>query len=157
MVPEPFSLDDLVRQLERRNGRPVVLTPVSVPADGVTVCGKCLRFSHYDHVFYAETLSPLHGTHNAVHEIAHLILEHRAVAPLAWSALDPGQHGDSDGVEAVMASLGVTGAGYAETAEHEADAMAAVLLGKWQDSAPQRWVSTSALRVVGDRLVDALG
>jgi hypothetical protein len=141
-VPAPFHLEQFLEHLVQLRGRQIVLTPISVRADSTTVCGYCLTLARWDHVFYTQSRSPLHRTHNAVHELAHLVLGHRSVAPLTGAA-------DRS------SWLGLADTGYSERAEDEADAAAAVLLGRWQESAPRSWVAHSTMRRGSVRLADA--
>jgi hypothetical protein len=147
-APVPFDLDRFAHQLAQVRGRPILLTPISVRARSATVCGYCLTLADRDHVFYARSRSPLHSTHNAVHELAHLVHGHGSVAPLGGP--DTGAHGpEQDGW------LGLATVGYSEQCEDEADATAAVLLGRWQRPAPRSWVRHSVLGRGPDRLADA--
>jgi hypothetical protein len=144
-APVPFDLDRFSRQLVQLRGRQIVLTPISVRADSATVCGYCLALADWDHVFYARSRSPLHSMHNAVHELAHLALGHTSVAPLPR----PGSGPDS--------WLGLATADYSTRCEDEADAAAAVLLGRWQRPASRSWVRHSTLGRGPARLADAFG
>jgi hypothetical protein len=151
-LDEAFDLDRFTERLALRRGRPIHLTPIWLPSfDKATVCGVCISTAQADHVFYADTLSALHRTHNAVHELAHLILEHRSVAPLARPTLGPSWVGSA---ESATSWLSAAGSSYSEQAEDEADAAAAVLLCRWQTRAPQRWVSSSIMRLGAERLAD---
>lgn len=145
-VPAPFDMDRFLKHLMQLRGREIVLTPISVRADSTTVCGYCLTLARWDHVFYNQSRSPLHRTHNAVHELAHLMLGHRSVAPLTLAGRTASEQ---------PGRLGTTDAGYSERAEDEADAAAAILLGRWQESAPRSWVAHSTMRRGSVRLADA--
>ena len=147
-APTPFDLETFLRQLIHLRGRQIVLTPIAVRADSTTVCGYCLKLARWDHVFYTRSRSPLHRTHNAVHELAHLVLGHRSVAPLARPDPYPADQ-PSDGW------LGMADGSYSKRCEDEADAAAAILLGRWQDSAPRSWVAHSTTRRGSVRLADA--
>jgi hypothetical protein len=144
-APVPFDLDGFSRRLGQLRGRPIVLTPISVRAGSATVCGFCLAHADWDHVFYARSRSPLHSTHNAVHELAHLALGHSSVAPLGA----PGTGSRS--------WLGLATAEYSTRCEDEADAAAAVLLGRWQRPAVRSWARHSTLGRGPARLADAFG
>ncbi len=146
-APAPFDLERFIRQLRELRGREIVLTPIEVRPDAVTVCGYCLTLAEWDHVFYAQSRSRLHRTHNAVHELAHLVLGHRSVSPLARpgaAATGPALLGPAEELP-----------GYSDRCEDEADAVAAVLLGRWQENAPRSWVAHATLRRGAVRLADA--
>ncbi|WP_214407317.1 hypothetical protein [Pseudonocardia lacus] len=123
-----------------------MLTPISVRSGSATVCGYCLTMADRDHVYYAQSRSRLHRTHNAVHELAHLLLGHGSVAPLAAPNAPAERRGGW---------LGIAEAGYSERSEDEADAAAAVLLGDWRGSAPRTWSAHAALSRGAARLADA--
>ena len=143
----PFDLERFLHELvQLRGGREIVLTPISVRSGTATVCGYCLTTADRDHVYYAQSRSRLHRTHNAVHELAHLLLGHRSVAPLAA----PGGSTDRR-----RAWLGLAEAGYSERSEDEADAAAAILLGSWHETTPRTWVAHSTLSRGAARLADA--
>jgi hypothetical protein len=143
----PFDLDRFLAELvQLRDGREIVLSPISVRAGSVTVCGYCLILERWDHVFYAQSRSRLHRTHNAVHELAHLLLGHASVAPLPPAGTRAEQE---------AGWLGVADLGYSERSEDEADAAAAVLLGAWREPARRSWAAHSALRRGAARLGDA--
>ncbi|MCO1656888.1 hypothetical protein [Pseudonocardia humida] len=123
-----------------------MLTPISVRSGAATVCGYCLTMADRDHVYYAQSRSRLHRTHNAVHELAHLLLGHGSVAPLAVAGPPTDRR---------RAWLGIAEAGYSEHCEDEADAAAAILLGSWHETAPRTWAAHSALSRGAARLADA--
>jgi hypothetical protein len=149
-APTPFDLEKFLRQLMQLRGRQIVLTPISVRADSGTVCGYCLKLARWDHVFYTQSRSPLHRTHNAVHELAHLVLGHSSVGPLTRTG-----HGGVPVPDQQPSWLGLADAGYSERCEDEADAAAAILLGRWQETAPRSWVAHSTMRRGSVRLADA--
>jgi hypothetical protein len=129
-APVPFDLDRFSRRLGQLRGRQIVLTPISVRPGPATVCGYCLVLADRDHVFYARSASPLHTVHNAVHELAHLALGHASL-PRPATADHPAR------------------------CEDEADAAAAVLLGRWQRPAAGSWVRHVPLDRGPARLADA--
>jgi hypothetical protein len=147
-APAPFDLERFIGQLRELRGREIVLTPIDVRPDTVTVCGYCLTLAEWDHVFYAQSRSRLHRTHNAVHELAHLVLGHRSVAPLT------GPGAAAPGGPALLGPADEP-VGYSDRCEDEADAVAAVLLGRWQQNAPRSWVAHATLRRGAVRLADA--
>lgn len=144
-VPEPFDLNEFTAGLAQRRGRPIRLTRIRLPAAEATVCGLCFGHGRTDCVYYTETLSSLHRSHNAVHELSHLVLGHESVAPRTGDGLDTPVEWWFAGVEAT----------YSAQSEEEADAMAAVVLSG-SAPRPRRWVSSSAVRAGAGRLSDAL-
>lgn len=135
-ILHPFDLDEFAALVAQQRGRPIHLTPMLLhPDDAMTCNGTTMRSATVDYVFYGATLSPLHTTHNAVHEFAHLIWEHRTVAPLvSW------------GGDAQRLSV---------QAEAEAEAMAAVVLSQCE-SPSGSWQARDSLRDGADRLGSTL-
>lgn len=154
VIPDPFSLEEFRGSVERLRGRPLHLVEIRYPAGTDTVCGVCISTRDLDAVFYARTVSDLHGSHIVLHEMAHLILDHRP----SVAATRPGFEAawrDSDGLARTW--LARLGEPYDAEAEAEADALAAHVLGRWDAQAPTSWVSASILRAGVRRLSDALG
>lgn len=153
--PGTFDLDEFTEQLQLSRRRPIHLTPVRMPADSeATVCGVCISSARADYVFYAHTLSALHSTHNAVHELCHLVFGHRSVAPLARPSLASTW---ARSIEDTATWLGGREPSYDRNAELEADAAAGLLLSRSEVRAPQEWISSSIMHVGASRLLDAFG
>ncbi|GAA4554876.1 hypothetical protein GCM10023175_53970 [Pseudonocardia xishanensis] len=125
----PFDLDTFIARLERHEGRRIHMTPIQQPAGArSSICGlSVLRPDKYA-VYYIDSHSSLHQSHNKLHELAHQILGHNR----------PGNAGGTD------------------AQEQEADAMAAVLLGSWREPPPPRWATTSDVQLNADRTIDVL-
>src|SRR5690242_16850494 len=83
-VPVPFDLDRFAASLAERRGRPLFLRPV---AAGFTPHGFWLATATADYVFFDEETSPLHRTQIILHELAHIMCEHRNPLPSDVSIL----------------------------------------------------------------------
>lgn len=70
----PFDVHAFCRSLGAQRGRPIYLRPVSAPTGP---CGLWIERLGADYVFYEEQTSRLHQEHIILHELAHLIWEHR--------------------------------------------------------------------------------
>src|SRR5690349_6085830 len=121
-VPDPseFDLDLFVDQVVQRvrGGRPLELTEFRRPPGETTECGYTVLFRErsYDLVCYQAGFSDRARVHNAVHELAHLIHGHPGTV-LTIGAIDRSEITSS------------------QRFEDEADALAAVVLGRWDSSA----------------------
>ncbi len=135
VVPEPFDLDTFVALLARQRGRQLHLIPMAQPAAAADLTATSVVGPGVDYVFYVDSSSSLHQSHIVLHEIAHLIF---GTVHSAWT---------TDWLDA--ADLSDT--------EREAEAFAALLLGRWQDPAPYQWSSSSPLRLGAERLATTLG
>jgi hypothetical protein len=126
-VPEPFDVDEFVLALggERRRAIRVVDLPDEGAADGPpkrarSACGMVVQFATEDVVFI-EPRDWVYRVHVVMHEVAHLVCEHRGDKPsLAHLGLFP----DLD-QSLVRAVFGRTR--YSESEEMEAEAMASIL------------------------------
>jgi hypothetical protein len=152
-LPVPFDLETLRRTVERKRQRPLHMNPISLPAGASTVCGVCICTAEADLVFYGETISELHRTHNAVHELGHLLLGHRSIAALSRPSLGSAWAGSA---QLTTSWLGNTTRTYGDQAEREADAVAELALGRWDDAVRSPWSQASVIRAGASRLGIAL-
>lgn len=125
-VPRPFDLELFRREIERVRGRHLVLVPVQTAAS--SPCGLWIADpqTDTDYVMYESGTSPLHKIHIVLHEMGHMVFEHRGLSPFApdflaraLPDLDPA---------AVSQVLGRTTFSSVEEAEAE---MWATLVGEW--------------------------
>jgi hypothetical protein len=85
-VPEPFELSAFLSYVAARRGRDLHLHPQPAPAGAP--CGLWLATDAADHVFYAAGADPMHRRHIILHEIGHILCNHRAPG-LVLPDLDP--------------------------------------------------------------------
>src|SRR4051794_16113462 len=76
--PPPVVLSDFVADLERARGRRIDLRAFRQTPGAATICGYAVEFPEVDVVFYQRGLTTRASTHHALHELAHLALEHRS-------------------------------------------------------------------------------
>ena len=128
-LPDPFTLDEFLAKLEARRGRSIVLRPSDyVPG---RACGMWLQLADVDVIVYART-APLHEEHIVLHEVGHMLYEHRSaiglsddVARMLMPDLDP----------AMVRSLLNRGS-YTDTEEQEVELFATLLLERVADRRP---------------------
>lgn len=77
-LPEPFSVQELCARLAEERGRPLRLLPLPTPTVPGTPSGMWLTAEHGDYIFFDEQTSPLHQEHIIVHEIGHVVCDHRS-------------------------------------------------------------------------------
>ncbi|GAA2721285.1 MULTISPECIES: hypothetical protein [Streptomyces] len=77
--PRPFSLDELRRALVRRRGRPLHLHPLPLQAAASGACGLWLATDTDDHIFYEQRTTRAHQEHIVLHEIGHMLFDHRSL------------------------------------------------------------------------------
>jgi hypothetical protein len=70
----PFDVHAFCRSLGARRGRPIHLCPVNTPTGP---CGLWIALPTADYIFHEDQTSRLHQEHIILHELAHLIWEHK--------------------------------------------------------------------------------
>lgn len=73
-VPTPFDLGAVVTQLSADRGRPIHLMPFPLPAGAP--CGVCVATDTADYIVVTDAAVGTQRDHIALHELAHLLLEH---------------------------------------------------------------------------------
>ncbi|MCX5405714.1 hypothetical protein OHA37_17695 [Streptomyces sp. NBC_00335] len=77
-VPHPFEVEDLCAAVAAERGRPLTLLPMPADfADGSGICGMWVSMGAADLVYYTPVASRPHQTHIILHELAHILLDHR--------------------------------------------------------------------------------
>ncbi|TMU98588.1 hypothetical protein FGK60_13000 [Streptomyces sp. DASNCL29] len=122
-LPHALSVEGLCHHLAAQRARPLRLHPLPAEAAATGACGLWLATDAEDHIFYERRTVPLHQEHIVLHEIGHLLFNHRTVAVdggTGWDILLP----DLD-PRAVRRLLGRTS--YATEQEQEAELFASIL------------------------------
>jgi len=76
-LPDPFTIDAFRTALSRERGRPIRLA--SMPDGAESPCGVWISTADADWVFHKVTTSSLHQEHIILHELAHMIFDHKTV------------------------------------------------------------------------------
>ncbi|MBP2474183.1 hypothetical protein JOF53_003055 [Crossiella equi] len=166
--PSPFEVGEFCRRLGERRGHPIQLMPLSQVMAGRVAPFDGLLVSAYDadYVFYDDTTSALHQQNTVLHEIGHLVLDHRGI-------------GDSSSPRLPMLRLlfphlpevDLTGlldkalcrAGFQDVQEREAESFAAQFSARLLDAEGGRALGRRARRLapheaeVVNRLAEGLG
>jgi hypothetical protein len=118
-VPDPFDLSALLAALSGRRGRPVRL--LRYPMPNGAPCGVCIATDRADYVVVTDAAAGTQHEHIALHEVAHLVLDHGAdsLSHLVGELL---QHLDLDGGRVRFARTG-----YSSHEELEAEYLASLL------------------------------
>lgn len=77
-LPDPFSVSELCARLAVDRGRPLDLRPLPTPTVPDMPTGIWLATQSADYVLYDAQTSPLHQEHIILHEIGHLVCDHRS-------------------------------------------------------------------------------
>ena len=133
-LPAPFDLDTFVAQLAARRGRPIHLIPFELPPGAPG--GLCLSTDAADYVVVTSAATGAQRVHIALHELAHLLLEHQlhlvdgaGDGPPLFRHLDPAV------VRAMFARTN-----YSSRQEQEAEVLASLLgqrAGLWRPAPRQ--------------------
>ncbi|WP_327679890.1 hypothetical protein [Kitasatospora sp. NBC_00458] len=77
-VPARYTVESLADAVARWRGRPLRLIPLPrADARGSGICGAWIALGESDHVYYSAVTSPVHQAHIVLHELAHILLDHR--------------------------------------------------------------------------------
>jgi hypothetical protein len=121
-IPEPFDLGQFMAKLVLQRERLIFLQPFT-SGPGIP-CGLWVGTAEADYIFHEEGTTPFHKTHIVLHEIAHMLLDHRGgliacdkLARLLAPDVDPGL---------VRLILGRTA--YTTAEEQEAETLASLIL-----------------------------
>lgn len=75
-IPDPWNLRDFIGGVEQQRGRPIRLEPY--PARALhRPCGLWLQYDDVDVILYDQFTSQYHCQQIILHEIGHIVLEHR--------------------------------------------------------------------------------
>jgi hypothetical protein len=144
----PLDVTDMCDRLSRHRGRPILLAAHPIPVPGPF--GVWLSTSRADHIFYQRETTRPHQAHIIVHEIGHLIADHRSdeqdddLLQQIYPDLAP---------EAIRRALRRTS--YDTAQEQEAETVATIIL-EWA-SVLDAVVPRLSARTPGQRMQDALG
>jgi hypothetical protein len=76
-LPDPFTIDAFCTSISRERGRPIRLG--QLPDGNGSPCGVWVATAEVDWVFHQVATSPLHQEHIILHELAHMIFDHKTV------------------------------------------------------------------------------
>ena len=120
-LPVPFDLGQFVTGLERQRDRPIRLRPFS--SGPGCPCGLWIGTNNADYIYHEAGTTPFHATHIALHEVAHMLLDHRHTA--AWDQLISLLAPD---VDQALIQLILGRSAYSTAEEREAETLATFIL-----------------------------
>ncbi|GAA2842691.1 hypothetical protein ACFQ0M_48235 [Kitasatospora aburaviensis] len=121
-IPDPFDIDAFIAALAAERGRPIALEPLPDDAGPEVPSGLWVRLPHGDVIFYKKNTSLPHQTLIILHELAHMIWEHKCrVEEDILKSIFP----DLD--DTLVSSLLLTRDGYDRIEEAQAEMMALLL------------------------------
>ena len=120
-IPSPFDLNEFAASLERRRNRPIRLRPFSFAPS--SLCGLWIGTAQADYVYYEQGTTPFHRNFIALHELAHMLLDHRGLS--AWQSL---VHRVAPDVSPALVTLMLGRSAYSSPEEREAETLASLIL-----------------------------
>lgn len=75
-VPDPFDIEELVRRVARRRGRPITLRALPIGPNGPS--GMWLALRDADLICYEAGTNAVHQAHIVLHELGHMLCGHEA-------------------------------------------------------------------------------
>ena len=120
-IRPPLDVRELCRRLGAQRGRPIHLRPWPIEVPGPF--GLWFKQDNADHIFYQQETSGHHQDHIILHELGHMIADHRSDEEdhEAWARL-----GDDIPPDAIRRALRRTG--YNTKQEREAELIATIIL-----------------------------
>ncbi|KOU57382.1 hypothetical protein ADK57_39270 [Streptomyces sp. MMG1533] len=76
-LPRPFTVEAFCSQLAQQRNRPLHLRPGPTRSAFAGICGVWIATAGEDYIFYEAQTSRLHQEHIILHEVGHMLLEHR--------------------------------------------------------------------------------
>lgn len=76
-IRPPLDVVELCRRVELRRGRPLRLVPYSIPVPGPF--GMWVGASEADYIIFQKETSRAHQRHIVLHELGHILADHRGV------------------------------------------------------------------------------
>jgi hypothetical protein len=147
-LPVPFDIQAFCRALGARRGRPIVLCSVNT---WTGPCGLWVATDTTDYFFYERATSRLHQDLIVLHEIGHMVCEHRSAELL------DGEMAGILGLDAGMVSRVLGRTTYSSGEEQEAEVLASLLLTRAvRDPPPSRRPADPEVAAELDRVQAAL-
>ncbi|WHT20804.1 ImmA/IrrE family metallo-endopeptidase [Crossiella sp. CA-258035] len=166
--PRPFEVGAFCRDLGQARGHPIELMPLSQVLGGRVAPFDGLLVSAFDadYVFYDDTTSALHQQNTILHEIGHLVLEHRSIGDSGQPRLPMLRllfpHFNEARREELLGKA-LCRAGFQDIQEREAESFATQFSARLLDAEGGRVLGRRAKRLppheaqVIDRLAQGLG
>ncbi len=152
-IDTPVDLESLLARVSTKCQRPIIPIGTVMPPEGPT--GLLMRTPDEIVIFFSTNTSKLHQNHTVLHEIGHLIFEHRGITDLdlvrsrlMFPDIDP---------SVVISMLQRTA--YSDEQEAEAELFASVMgmaLHEWRPTQAE-WIVPDNIAPVVERIQKVLG
>lgn len=122
-IRPPLDIHELCKRLGEHRGKPIRLIPWELPIPGPS--GVWLSQPDAESIFYQRETTPIHQDHIILHEIGHILADHRNDMTAADAFLDPGPD-----FPEMLVTQGLQRTSYSEEYEHEAE-LVATMIQEW--------------------------
>lgn len=122
-IPSSSTVEDLCAQIADSRGRDIYLHPLPQRPVAAIACGVWLATPNADHIFFEDNTSQLHRDHIILHEIGHILCDHR----LSESIGDELVEGLVALFDESQVQQALTRSGYTEEQEQVAEMMATLI------------------------------
>lgn len=148
-VQQPFGLENLCLRLAECRGRPVHLRAIALRA---RASGAWLATDRADYVFYEKETSAFHQEHIILHEIGHMLADHKPVTIIADDVSQLLTHLDPALVGRIL-----TRTGYSTNDEQEAEIFSSTVHRQLRGASRYPAVTAREVQTVLLRLESAMG
>lgn len=135
LPPLAGTIEEFVEAVAARRGRPIVLTDLPATTKTGSLCGMWVPTPTTDHVFVAPNVAGPHRDHVVMHELGHMLLDHRLALAGSFAAVSP---------ELALRMLGRTT--YSDPQEHDAELFASLVLARTHGTDRRSWAHDPRLR-----------
>lgn len=143
-----LPIDELVSAISAQRGREITILDSDFADRSGKLCGLWIGLKTRDLIFISDDLSGVHRDHVILHELAHLILDHRVVDVTTQNevaALFPS-------LPPSMVSRALLRSHYDNNQEREAEELASTIAAATRGSQRSTWVHNETSRRIADIL-----
>ena len=135
LPPLAGTIEEFVEEVAALRQRPIVLTDLPPATQTGSVCGVWVPTQTADHIFIAPGVTGPHRDHVVMHELGHMLLDHRLGLLGAFTAVSP---------ELALRMLARTT--YSDPQEREAEQFASIVLARTHGTHRRSWAHDPRLR-----------
>ncbi len=129
------SIEEFVDAVAEQRSRPIVVHDLPTGIESESLCGLWLATDQADLVFIAPNLAGPHRDHVVMHELAHVLLDHRLGLSETLTAISP-----------KLASRMLARTAYSDPQERQAEQLASMVLSRTQGTSRRHWAHDPSLR-----------
>lgn len=135
LPPLAGTIEEFVAAVAAQRGRSIILTDLPATTKTGSLCGMWVPTQTTDHIFVAPNVVGPHRDHVVMHEVGHMLLNHRLGLLTSFTAVSQ---------ELVLRVLARTT--YADPQEREAEQFASTVLARTHGTDRRAWAHDPQLR-----------